>query len=219
MQQGDDRGKRIYMKSIRLVIISVAIAMNACASESPNRRGKKRPVLAVGRSIGLADNSSEAEKWRNMFNSYIANQTRWSAIGMHDIVVRTGLDINARDETGKTPLQLAQELGNSIAVKYLLEKGAHDTNPARSAELLKSLESIGFERIDPVMIRSVNNQPLFLEPNTHTTTITTTTTTTAPGRASGATPEEQFRSPPAIQRDTALVIKLKESSDDDDDIK
>lgn len=203
------------MKRAIVMMLVIAAMMQTRASDcgqasSTNKQPElstMRPSSPMGTSIGFTDNPTEEQKWRRMLNFYITTQTSFSAIGMHDIIERTKLDINAIDEKGLTPLQLAQQEGNGIAVKYLLSRKAIDTNPDRSRELLESIDR-PIVCIEYKIIRSQPiTQPIFIESNT--------TTVTAP-----PVPPQPIPAPATLSPEISGYTgskRLKESPKDDDD--
>lgn len=202
-----------------VMLINVMLLMYALLSEcGPNQ---SVPVMVDFDDLDRAEEeaqqmlqTTEADKWRNMFNYYITIENSFSAVGMHDIIERRGLDFKQKDEkSGLTPLQLAQQIGNAIAVHYLLSRGVADDNPVRSAELLKRIEG-KITEVNHVVYRQDAAQQAFIDLNV------TQTTTAAPS----IDPQQSAQQPvpaPAIVSPEILGYtgpkRLKESPKDDDD--
>lgn len=198
------------MNRMIMAIISAAVIMNTKASDNGQTK--------------------EVEKYRIWLNSYIMTKTSFSAVGIHDIIERTGLDINApwtidADIEGKkkelTLLQLAQQNSNAIAVKYLLWRGAHDKDPARSAELLQTLGCIDY--VKHVVIRTEPSEEYaFIESNT---TKVTAAASAQPAQiiavvsapSSQPTQEPAQKSPEISGYMGSKRLKESPKSEDDDD--
>lgn len=197
---------------IRYVIGGILVMHLRACDAGPNQSILQEEAEESGESTNATMfNISEEDRWRLIFNSYIITRTSFSAIGMHDIIERRGLDFKKKDEkSGITPLQLAQQEGNEIAVHYLLSRGAVDDDPHRSQELLKRIEG-KIKKVNHVVFRSENGSvPIVVDCNTMQVTTA----------AASIDPQQSAQQPaiasPEISGYTGQK-KLKKSPKDDDD--
>ena len=135
------------MNRMLMAIISALVIMNGYASQGPG------------------SNQQGAEKYRYLLNFHITSKTQFCVYGIHDILERFKLDINVRDENGMTPMELAQYVGNEIAVKYFLWRSVKDTNP----DLAKTLSENMLLTLDNHS-QKVFPQNIIIDRNTTTTT-------------------------------------------------
>lgn len=123
-------------------------------------------------TINIYASQGPAEKHRYLLNFHITSKTKFGVYGIHDAIERWGCDINARDKTGMTPLELAQHVGNEMAVKYFLWRSVKDTNPDLAKTLSENMLLMLDSHSQKVFPQSIQNR--------NTTNRTTTTTMSVP---------------------------------------